>query len=509
MYSVRPSSPPSMHAKQPRSAMTVSSTSPPSATRVQRSPGTLAYQIAPSASAQMPSGAEPGPRSAHTRRSTSSPASVIVQAVSRSACDSATTSVSSPRTTIPFGNHTSSATWRLVPSGPTTVTIPGLGSSHGIEPGMSTHARPAASTTISLKGCPLAPYGSRSGPATNPPGVVATSRPSGGQSIENGSPSTRATTSRSPSASKTSTSPAIQSHIQNRWSCHRGDSPIRIPVANTSAIPDQTPAPLPTHRSSGTNMTVTKARFLSAGAGAGDIHPVVPGGGWRVLVLVAREDVDLGAVPHGVVPRDLHVEAVVVGDRPADAAADHRQRRGRKREHQREAGRRRLVPEGGDPHDDPSQDQHRHRHHRRRVGVDRAPRLGARLGGAQPIPEAGQRGEDRYRGAADERERRGPVKVPRPRLVVADGGDDVEGGGQQVGTDGDVSQRRMERLPPPPPQGLERPAPHRECRSEGEMAHGGLPFSDRRARDPVQVLVPIRSGGRTQPGYMYRYAQVH
>ena len=89
------------------------STSPPSATRVQRWPGTLAYQIAPSASAQMPSGAEPGPRSAHTRRSTSSPESVIVHAVSRSACDSASTSVSSPRTTIPFGNHTSSATWRL------------------------------------------------------------------------------------------------------------------------------------------------------------------------------------------------------------------------------------------------------------------------------------------------------------------------------------------------------------------------------------------------------------
>src|SRR5918995_565580 len=95
MYSVRPSSPPSMHEKQPRSAMTVSSTSPPSATRVQRCPGTLAYQIAPSASAQMPSGAEPGPRSAQTRRSTSSPESLIVQAVSRSACDSATTSVSS------------------------------------------------------------------------------------------------------------------------------------------------------------------------------------------------------------------------------------------------------------------------------------------------------------------------------------------------------------------------------------------------------------------------------
>ena len=82
---------------------------------------------------------------------------MIVHAVSRSACDSATTSVSSPRTTIPFGNHTSSATWRLVPSGSTTATIPGFDGSHGAAPGMSTHARPAASTTISLNGCPVAP----------------------------------------------------------------------------------------------------------------------------------------------------------------------------------------------------------------------------------------------------------------------------------------------------------------------------------------------------------------
>src|SRR5918994_7007616 len=47
---------------------------------------------------------------------------------------------------------------------------------------------------------------------------------------------------------------------------------------------------------------------------AGVIRPAVPGGGWRVLGLVTREDIDLGAGPHGVVPRDLHVEAVVVGD---------------------------------------------------------------------------------------------------------------------------------------------------------------------------------------------------
>ena len=78
--------------------------------------------------------------------------SVIVHAVRRSAWDSASTRVSSPRIAIPLGNHTSSATWWLLPSGSTTATIPGFGSSHGMAPGMSTQARPAASTTISLNG---------------------------------------------------------------------------------------------------------------------------------------------------------------------------------------------------------------------------------------------------------------------------------------------------------------------------------------------------------------------
>src|SRR3954452_593455 len=69
------------------------------------------------------------------------------------------------------------------------------------------------------------------------------SRPSGRQSIENGSPSTRATISRVPAASKARTSPAAQSHIQNRPSCHRGDSPIWIPVAKSSVIAPQHRAP--------------------------------------------------------------------------------------------------------------------------------------------------------------------------------------------------------------------------------------------------------------------------
>src|SRR5205823_4361180 len=131
---------------------------------------------------------------------------------------------------------------------PWPASHPGWGSSHLSEHGMSTHARPAASTTISLNGWPVAPYGSRAGPATTPPGVVTTSRPSSSQSIEKGSPATRATTSRLPSASNTSTSPASQSHIQNRPSCQRGDSPIWIPVAYTSAIQEQTPTAAASHR---------------------------------------------------------------------------------------------------------------------------------------------------------------------------------------------------------------------------------------------------------------------
>src|SRR6188508_3084073 len=66
--------------------------------------------------------------------------------------------------------------------------------------------------------------------------------------MENGSPSTRATTSRSPLASNASTSPATQSHIQNRPSCHRGDSPIWSPVAKICVMDGQTPANKGTHR---------------------------------------------------------------------------------------------------------------------------------------------------------------------------------------------------------------------------------------------------------------------
>lgn len=61
-------------------------------------------QIAPSASAQIPSSAEPEPRSAIP---TGRPArlSVFVRAVNRLACESASTSMASPRMTTPLGNH--------------------------------------------------------------------------------------------------------------------------------------------------------------------------------------------------------------------------------------------------------------------------------------------------------------------------------------------------------------------------------------------------------------------
>src|SRR6516164_4559004 len=106
----------------------------------------------------------------------------------------------------------------------------------------------------------MAPYGVCCLPATTPLGVVITSRSSGSQSIENGSPSTRATTSRLPSASKTRTSPATQSHIQNRPSCHRGDSPIWIPVAKSSVIAEQTPTGADSHRSHRGSDNAPKAR---------------------------------------------------------------------------------------------------------------------------------------------------------------------------------------------------------------------------------------------------------
>src|SRR6266566_2346661 len=56
MKSVFPSAPPSIQAKQPRSSSTVWSTTPPSRTRTQCLLPTSAYQRAPSASRQIPSG---------------------------------------------------------------------------------------------------------------------------------------------------------------------------------------------------------------------------------------------------------------------------------------------------------------------------------------------------------------------------------------------------------------------------------------------------------------------
>src|SRR3954447_24460198 len=120
MNSVLPSCPPSMQAKHARPASTVSSTPPPSPTRTHCRPGTLANQIAPSASAQMPSSA--CATSAQTRRWPSVPSAATSKPTSCSACESATTSVR-PRSTsdIPFGHRSPSATCRTLPSGRTST----------------------------------------------------------------------------------------------------------------------------------------------------------------------------------------------------------------------------------------------------------------------------------------------------------------------------------------------------------------------------------------------------
>src|SRR5690242_1796372 len=64
-------------------------------------------------------------------------------------------------------------------------------------------------------------------------------------------------TSRHPSAPKARTSPAIQSDIHRRPSCHRGDSPIRSPVAKVFVMRQPTPTDPYSHRSRA-NLDVTK-----------------------------------------------------------------------------------------------------------------------------------------------------------------------------------------------------------------------------------------------------------
>jgi len=77
--------------------------------------------------------------------------------------------------------------------------------------------------------------------------VVTTMPPSGSQSIENGSPSTRAMTSRL-RRSEGQHLARQQSHIQKRPPCHRGDSPIWIPVAKMSVTRYKTASDAGSHR---------------------------------------------------------------------------------------------------------------------------------------------------------------------------------------------------------------------------------------------------------------------
>ena len=126
MNRVRRFGPPRAHEKQPSLVSTVCSTSPPSRTRTQWRLDTSAYQTAPSASRQMPSGAAASPRWAQTRRLARLPSAVMSNAVSTCAYDSATINVeSSGVTAIPLGKPNPSAISRTAPSGVARAASPG------------------------------------------------------------------------------------------------------------------------------------------------------------------------------------------------------------------------------------------------------------------------------------------------------------------------------------------------------------------------------------------------
>ena len=88
-------------------------------------------------------------------------------------------------------------------------------------------------------------------------------------------------------------------------------------------------------------------------------------------------------------------------------------------------------------------------------GVGGAPGLGAGFGGSQPVPEAGEGGEERDGTPADEGERPSPVEVTPPRVVLPEDRDDVERRDEDVGADGDVGQRWVERLAGPSSEALD------------------------------------------------------
>src|SRR5947209_6039121 len=132
MNRVRPSSPPSMQAKQALSSSIRCSTSPSSPTRQQagRLSCTTEHQMAPSASRQMPSPLPGPPRSAQTRRFDRPPSAAMSKAVSLPVNDSATTRVwLSGVTTMPLGKARPSATCLTEPSGVTRAIMPGRNSS--------------------------------------------------------------------------------------------------------------------------------------------------------------------------------------------------------------------------------------------------------------------------------------------------------------------------------------------------------------------------------------------
>ena len=125
--SVRRSGPPSVQAIARRATSMRSSMAPPSLTRTTARAVDEATQMQPSASRQRPSGVIP--RSAQTRRRASDPPLTMSKAANRRPQLSATTRVRpSSVITIPFGNVSSSATTRAVPSVSTSTRLAGSGS---------------------------------------------------------------------------------------------------------------------------------------------------------------------------------------------------------------------------------------------------------------------------------------------------------------------------------------------------------------------------------------------
>ncbi len=104
--------------------------------------------------------------------------------------------------------------------------------------------------------------------------------------------------------------------------------------------------------------------------------------------------------------------------------------------------------------------------------VDGAPGLGPRRARAQPVPKAGEGGQERHGQPADEGEGGGTVEVPGPTLILAHERDHIEHRRQDVRGYGDVRQRGVKGFASPAPEPLELATAEGQGRTEGEVAHG-------------------------------------